>query len=53
MLVSLNPFMTKVVGKTGMIRQMKAIRVRLPKVGVRKTGETQFLLQESIYHKLA
>jgi hypothetical protein len=43
-LVPLNPSKTKVVGKTGMIGEKKAIRVRL----VRETGRTQFLLHESI-----
>ena len=45
MLVSLNPLKTKVVGKTGMTRQMKAIKVRPPTQGVRKTGKTHFLVQ--------
>jgi hypothetical protein len=48
-LVPLNPLKTKVVGKTGITSEKKAIRVRLPTQDVGKTGETQFILQESIY----
>ena len=46
-LVPLNPLKTKLVGKTGLAREKKAI-IRVKK-GVREARRTQFPLQESIF----